>query len=139
MAAPAKHPTSLITHESLDGLGFGTSLADLHDLLGAPDKRARNYTGEEELLYGERIYRCLRDRFVEATFPDSGRLIVDAVEILHVYDWLGGLPDRVDVARFRISLSRGLAYDYRNPALGSITVFEAGHWDSLVKQSAARS
>ena len=129
--------SALTTCTSINELPFGISLAGVLSELGEPDRQARNYTGEEELLYGDRIYRCLDNRFVEATFPDAGQLTVDGVVILKVFDWLGSLPNAIDVARFRISLEHGLAYDYRDLANGSI--FEAGHWDRVVAQAAPAS
>jgi len=120
------------SHQSIDGLHFGMTLRDLIEQLGEPDQTAQNYTGEFELAYDDRIYRCLAGRLVECTFPDRGRFSVDGVEILSVFDWLAGLPNTVDLVKFRISLEHGIAYDYRDPDHGSITVFEHGRWDDLV-------
>jgi hypothetical protein len=51
---------------------------------------------------------------------------------LSVFDWLATSRDVVDRARSRVSLEKGLAYDFRNPEAGSITVFEKGRWDTLI-------
>ena len=111
---------------------FGCSENEIVERLGQPDKIAENYTGEVEMLFDTTIFRCLGDRFVECTFPDQGRFSIDGVEVLSVYDWLAGCTDAVDKARFRISLDHGVAYDYRDPNNGSITVFEKGRWDALL-------
>jgi hypothetical protein len=116
----------------VNGLPFGASVADLVTLMGAPDEALHNYTGEFEVRYGECFYRFFDDRFVEGTFPDRHRFVVDGVVVLSIFKWLSGLSDTVDKAKFRISLNRGIAYDYRNLEQGSITIFEAGRWDQLV-------
>ena len=120
------------SHYCVDGVVFGCSEQDVYDLLGQPDKVAENYTGEVEILFDNTIFRCFRGRFVECTVPDKGRFTIDGVEVLSVFDWLAGCADVVDRARFRISLEHGVAYDFRDPQQGSITVFEKGRWDSLV-------
>ena len=120
------------THPSVNGIAFGCSEMTLTERLGAPDKRARNYTGEVELLYAETIYRCLNDRFVECTLPDAGPIRVNGTHILNLFKWLAAQEGTVDRARFRISLKLGIAYDYRFED-GSITVFERGHWDHLLQ------
>lgn len=105
---------------------------DFEAVMGIADKTLENYTGEVEMLYGDSFYRFFHDRLVEATFPDSHQFQVDGILILSVLDWLAGCGDVVDMARFRISLSHGIAYDYRIPGAGSVTVFEEGRWDALV-------
>lgn len=117
---------------SVNGIPFGTQLSDLYPLLGEPDQAQQNYTGEFEMAYGNTIYRCLGGRLVECTFPDHGRISVNGVEILSAFHWLGSLEDALDIARFRVSPSYGIAYDYRAPQQGSITVFERGRWDTLL-------
>ena len=119
----------------VNGLPFGASLQDVEDLLGHADQALENYTGELELLYGDAFYRFFADRFVEATFPDTDRFKVDGLQILSMYEWLQGCRDVVDLAKFRISLSHGIAYDNRMPGNGSVTVFEQGRWDRLVLDS----
>ncbi len=116
----------------MNGLPFGASAGEIIHTLGQPDEALENYTGELEMLFDGCFYRCYQNRLVEATFPDLYQFVVDGVEVLSMLDWLGGLPDHVDKARFRISLMYGIAYDYRNPAAGSVTVFEAGRWDMLL-------
>ena len=120
------------SHYCVDGVVFGSSEEELSNLFGEPDKVAGNYTGEVEILFADTIYRCLNDRLVECTLPDRGRFSINGLDVLSVFDWLAGCDDIVDKARFRISLSQGIAYDFRNPKNGSITVFERGRWDSLV-------
>ncbi len=116
----------------VDGLPFGASTGDLEGLYGQPDKSRENYTGEWELLYGDSIYRFFGDRLVEATFPAYHRFVVDGAAVLSPYQWLAGRPDVRDVARFRVAPTVGMAFDNRDPANGSITVFEAGRWDALL-------
>ena len=84
------------------------------------------------MLYATSIYRCYANRFVECTVPDAGRFQVDEVTILSIFDWLGAQPDSIDRARFRISAGFGIAYDYRDPTNGSLTLFEKGRWDGLL-------
>jgi hypothetical protein len=124
--------TVIHSHHDVNGTVFGSCEREIVELLGPPDKVAENYTGETELLFGDTIYRCFRDRFVECTVPDRGRFLIDGVEVLSVFDWLTGCPDVVNKARFRITLAHGIAYDFRDRHKGSITVFEKGHWDPLV-------
>lgn len=102
-------------------------------MLGAPDKIQQNYTGEVETLFGESIFRFFQGRLVECTVPDQGRMIVDGVEVLSMFAWLAEREDAVDMARFRISLSCGIAYDYRHREHGSLSIFEPGRWDALVR------
>jgi len=125
-------PRVIHSHYCVNGAVFGSSEKDLSNLFGEPDKVARNYTGEVEMLFADTIYRCLNDRLVECTLPDRGRYSINGVDVLSVFDWLAGCDDAVDKARFRISLAEGIAYDFRDPQNGSITVFEKGRWDSLV-------
>ncbi len=123
---------------SINGIPFGTQLGDLYPLLGEPDQVQQNYTGEVEMAYGNTIYRCLGGRLVECTFPDRGRISVNGVEILSAFHWLGSLKDVLDIARFRVSPEYGIAYDYRDPQQGSITVFERGRWDTLLADARTR-
>ncbi len=124
-------------HASVNGLAFGTDTASLVAILGEPERAEHNYTGELEMRYDDVIYRCEADRFVECTFPD-GDVEVGGMRILSVYDWLRGCSDCLDLAKFRISLAQGIAYDNRDPRHGSITVFERGRWDALVLSRAPR-
>ncbi len=103
-------------------------------MLGEPEKSREIYSGEIELLYASTIFRFLNFRFVECTLPDPGPVKVNSLSILNVFEWLAGCPDVIDRAGFRISLSHGIAYDRRDPTAGSITVFEEGHWDDVVKK-----
>jgi hypothetical protein len=127
--------TTIESHVSVDDVPFGCTLAELQNLLGPPDKSAENYTGELELLYGNSIYRCFSNRFVEVTVPDEGRFRVNGVMILSMFDWIGAQTDLVDRARFKISAAMGIAYDYRDPKHGSLTIFEKGRWDVLLAQT----
>ena len=124
----------------VDDLQFGCNELELCDRLGEIEARRQNHDGEIELLVGGAIFRCLNDAFVECTFPDSEkqRVIaqVDGVPLLSVYAWLGGQPDVVDRAWFRVSLAVGMAYDHRSAAQSSFTVFAPGHWDSLLSNEA---
>ncbi len=122
------------TLRTVDGLPFGASIADLEALRGEPDKARENYTGEWELLYRDSIYRFFHDRLVEATFPARHRFVIDSATVLSPYQWLAGRDDVRDVARFRIAPGVGIAFDNRDPANGSITVFEAGRWDGLLTE-----
>ena len=138
----------LWTLRSINGQRFGCLHHELLSALGAPDEMRQNFDGEVELHYlagptpaaqtadadaSRTIYRCSpAGVFVEASFSADQALIVDGGHVLSVFDWLAGQQDVVDMARFRISLARGIAYDYRNPEHGSITVFGPGHWDALV-------
>ena len=97
-----------------------------------PDRALENYTGELEVLYGDAFYRFFDDRFVESTFPATHRFNIDGIAVISVFDWLGGQPHSVDKARFRISRDHGIAFDYRDRAHGSVTIFESGRWDALL-------
>ncbi|MEM7078793.1 MAG: hypothetical protein AAF513_09210 [Pseudomonadota bacterium] len=115
---------------------FGMSRRQLLDAFGTPDEALPNYTGEVEMLYGDCFARFFDDRLVECTFPDLPeryRFRIDGVDVLSLFEWLGARDDVIDRARFRICTSLGLAYDFRNPAQGSVTVFEAHRWDALLQ------
>lgn len=131
--------THIVSHRSVNGLAFGFSEKELRETLGRPEKVQRNYTGEVEYLYGNEIYRCFEDQLVECTIPDVGRFTVNGVEVLSLFEWLAGCNDSIDRARFRISPSQGIAYDFRKPGHGSVTVFAKGRWDALLYQDASRS
>lgn len=122
----------IATLGAINSVPFGTSSLDFEAVMGFADKTLENYTGEVEMLYDDSFYRFFNDRLVEATFPDTHQFQVDDIMILSMFDWLAACEDVVDMARFRISLSQGIAYDYRIPDAGSITVFEEGWWDALV-------
>lgn len=124
-------------NQSVNGLPFGSPAAHLWQVLGEPTKALQNYNGEVELLYGDHFFRCFEDRFVECTFPTTYHFWINGVEVLSVLDWLCGQADCVEKAKFHISLSVGMAYDQRNPAAGSVTVFEPGRWDYLVLTDAS--
>ena len=120
------------TLHSVNGIPFGSHLEDVEAVLGEPDKALENYTGELELLYGDCFYRLFANRLVEATFPDTYRFTVDGISVLSMYEWLLACEDVVDMAKFRISLAHGIAFDNRNRVHASVTVFEKGRWDQLV-------
>ena len=130
----------IVCNRSVAGVEFGASQARLKaNLLDAADTPATfrvNFDGELEWHLDGAIYRLRNDQFVEATFLDHGEeryaARIDGVAVLSVFDWLAGQPDVVNMARFRISQARGIAYDYRNPATGSYTVFAPGHWAELL-------
>ena len=124
--------THIIAHQSLNGIQFGSTEDDLFEVLGPPDKAQKNYTGEAEYLYANEIYRCMSGRLVECTIPDTGRFTVDGMEILSIFEWLAACGDTVDRAKFRISTAYGIAYDWRDPDNGSITIFTKGRWDALI-------
>ncbi len=132
LRVPKSCITHIVCHQSVNGVAFGCTEFDLRSILGVPQKAQQNYTGEVELLYGNEIYRCMGERFVECTVPDIGRFTVDGVEVLSVFEWLGGCEDVVEKALFRISRHHGIAYDNRDPHNGSITVFVKGRWDALL-------
>ncbi len=120
----------------VDDLRFGIKLSELRAGLGEVQAVRENHDGEIELLTGGAIFRCLADRFVECTFPDTDahrvRAYINGVPVLSVHAWLGAQPDVVDRAFFRISLAQGIAYDRRGENHASFTVFEPGHWDALL-------
>lgn len=124
--------THITTHTAVNGITFGSASENLIARLGAPDQALHNYTGELEMLFGDTFYRFFDNRFVEATCPVTHHLVIDGITHADLFAWLGTQTDVVDKARFRISLARGMAYDYRHPAAGSLTVFEPGRWDALV-------
>lgn len=118
---------------SINGIVFESPEQEVPAVFGEPDAVRRNFDGEIELHYGTTIYRCAHGRFVECSFPATDRLVVDGIIVLYPFDWLAGREDVVDKARFRISLAAGVAYDYRDVEHGSITVFGAGRWDTVVR------
>ena len=131
--SPATH---IVSHRSVNGIAFGFSEEEIHQVLGQPENVQRNYTGEIEYLYTDEIYRCFDDQLVECTVPDRGRFSINGIEVLSVFEWLTGCDDVIDRAKFRISTSRGIAYDFRDPNNGSITVFAKGRWDALLLPNA---
>jgi hypothetical protein len=118
--------------ERVNGIPFGSPLQAVCQQLGPPDEALENYTGEYEVLFNDSFYRFYADQLVECTFPDTYQFFVNDIQILSVFDWLSGCDDVVDRAKFRISKSHGIAYDYRMPDAGSVTVFAPGHWDALL-------
>ncbi|MEM9622599.1 MAG: hypothetical protein AAF993_13175 [Pseudomonadota bacterium] len=127
-----------------NGFDFGTPPETIINQLGLPDETLENYTGELELRYGECFYRFAGQQMVECTFPDAYQFVVNNVEILSMFRWLGSQPDHVDIAHFRISPGLGIAYDHRlipappdssdaAQAADSVTVFTAGYWDALLE------
>ncbi|MEZ7819080.1 MAG: hypothetical protein ACI8RT_001477 [Candidatus Azotimanducaceae bacterium] len=97
--------------------------------LGEPEKTREVYGGELELLYQNTIFRFIDTRFVECTLPDPGPVIIDQIPVLNLFEWLSGLYDIVDRARFRVSVNTRIAYDYTDPSSGSVILFQPGHWD----------
>jgi hypothetical protein len=130
-----KEATRIRTLEAVNGIAFGARTGELLSRFGEPDHAMENYTGELELFFDNTVYRTFNDRFVEATIPDDRSCVIDGVSVLSVFDWLADLSGTVDLARFRISTTKGIAYDYRFPDSGSITVFEEGRWDVLLRQA----
>ena len=124
--------TRIDTLVAVNGLAFGCSGQQIVATLGHPDNALYNYTGEYEMLFADSIYRTVNDRLVEVTVPDDGHCVIDSIPVLKVFDWLSGIEGTVDRARFRISKDKGMAYDFRNPEKGSITIFERGRWDGLL-------
>ena len=122
---------------SINGVSFGISREEMLALLGEPSHFVQNPDGEVEFHYGGTIYRCFLNEFVECSFADQGVVSVDGIPVLSIFEWLAERNDVVDKARFRISLAHGIAYDYRFPEHGSITVFGRGRWDSLVSSDGA--
>ena len=108
------------------------TVIEVIDKLGEPEKTREVYSGELELLYQNTIFRFIDARLVECTLPDPGPVIIDDIPVINLFEWLSGLDDAVDRARFRVSLNTGIAYDYTNPNAGSITLFQSGHWDGLI-------
>lgn len=135
---PLRQRVAIRPGEGVDELQFGCSELTLCDRLGEIEARRQNHDGEIELLVGGAIFRCLNDAFVECTFPDTEKQRVIAevggAPLLSVFAWLGGQPDVLDRAWFRVSLTVGMAYDHRSAAQSSFTVFAPGHWDSLLSE-----
>ena len=123
---------AITSHQTVNGLPFGATIADLERACGKADEALENYTGEWELRYGESFYRFFANQLVEATFPATCQFVINGVSILDVNRWLAEQTDTVDKAKFRISLNLGLAYDNRFSGHGSVTAFAAGRWDTLV-------
>lgn len=119
---------------SINGIVFERQEHEVTAAFGEPERVRCNFDGEIELHYASTIYRCAFGRFVECSFPASDRLVVNGITVLDPLRWLAAREDVVDKARFRISLAAGIAYDYRDPQSGSITVFGPGRWDALVRQ-----
>lgn len=134
---PLRQNVQIRPGQGVDDIEFGCREVELYERLGEIEARRQNHDGEIELLVGGAIFRCLNDAFVECTFPDTEkqRVIaeVDGTPLLSVFAWLGGQPDVLDRAWFRVSLAVGMAYDHRSPAQSSFTVFAPGHWDSLLQ------
>jgi len=123
------------THRRVNGFPFGAPPQELIEGLGPPDNALENYTGELEMLYVDSIYRFYANRFVECTLPATCRFVIDGVPVLSVFDWLLNQQDTIDKARFRVSLAQGMAYDFRDPEHGSLTIFEPGRWDMLLNRT----
>ncbi len=129
---PPQPLTQINTHHSVNGFAFGCAPDELINRMGKPDEALQNYTGEWELLFGDVFYRFFSNRMVEATCPESHYLVIDGEAVPSVFDYLARQKDVIDAAKFRISLAKGMAYDYRNSRHGSLTIFERGRWDALV-------
>lgn len=133
-------PVRIVPGVAVNGLPFSVSPDDVLDHVGEPDDVRVNHDGEVEYLYRlddtqSVIYRCFHHRFVECTFPDRGPIVVDGLPVLSPRPWLDAQPDALNVARFCISPLHCIAYDYRFPDRGSITVFRQGHWDALLTRA----
>jgi hypothetical protein len=120
------------THQGIENLTFGMTIVDVIDHLGEADQIREITGGELELLYQDTIFRFHNSIFVEGTLPDRGPVIIDQIPVINIFQWLSGLDDVIDRARFLVSLEKGIAYDYRHANSGSITVFQQGHWDGLI-------
>ncbi len=125
---------------AVNGLSFSVSPDDVFTHVGAPDETRVNFDGEVEYLYRldehhAVIYRCFHQRLVECTFPDLGPLIINGQAIVSAGPWIASQPGALDIAKFWISPEHCIAYDHRNPANGSITVYRHGHWDALIQQA----
>ncbi len=119
----------------INDLKFGDLDTTLLATLGSPTEVLENYTGEVEMLFGDCFYRFFERRFVECTFPARHQFVVANVPVLSIFEWLGSLTGTLDKAKFLINTGVGIAYDYRNPDAGSITVFEAGRWDQILSST----
>ena len=122
---------------AVNGLPFSVTPEALLAWTGDPDDERTNHDGEVEYLFRldetrTVIYRCFHHSFVECTFPDLGPIVVDGVPVLSARPWLAAQPGALNMARFWISPQHCLAYDYRFPSNGSLTVFRRGHWDTLI-------
>lgn len=136
---------------AVNGLPFNVPPEAVFAHVGEPDETRVNHDGEVEYLYdlddfddrrpdpADRrhavIYRCFHQRLVECTFPDRGPIIVNGQAVVSAGPWIRAQPGALDIARFRISPTHCIAYDYRDPANGSITVYRQGHWDALIQQA----
>jgi len=67
-------------------LVIGCPKQEILERLGQPDKVAKNYTGEVEMLFDTTKFRCFHNRFVECTFPDRGRFSINGVEVLTMFE-----------------------------------------------------
>ena len=81
------------------------TVIEVIEQLGEPEKAREVYSGELELLYQNTIFRFIGARLVECTLPDSGPLIIDDIPVINLFEWMSGLSDVVDRARFRVSLN----------------------------------
>ena len=102
------------------------------EILGEPEKTRKVYSGELELLYQTTIFRFIDARLVECTLPDPGPVIINEIPVINLFEWLSGLDDVVDRARFRVSLNTGIPSAYRGPTAGCLPLFQPGHWDGLI-------
>lgn len=133
-------PVRIVSGVAVNGLPFSVSPDEVLDHVGEPDDVRVNHNGEVEYLFRldptqSVIYRCFHHSFVECTFPDRGPIVVDGMAVLAPRPWLDAQPGALNVARFCISQIHSIAYDYRFPDQGSITVFRHGHWDALLSRA----
>lgn len=95
------------THQGIENLTFGMTIVDVIDHLGEADQSREITGGELELLYQDTIFRFHNSIFVEGTLPDRGPVIIDQIPVINIFQWLSGLDDVIDRARFLVSLEKG--------------------------------
>jgi hypothetical protein len=133
-------PVRITPGASVNGLPFSVSPDAVLLSLGDPDEVRLTESGEVEYVFSldERhavIYRCQDQRLVECTFPDYGPIVMNGLPILSAKPWIAAQADALHIARFWISPAHCIAYDDRDPANGSFTVYRRGHWDQLLAQA----
>jgi len=125
---------------AVNGLPFSVAHEAILLSIGDPDEVRLTESGEVEYVYSinERhavIYRCHEQRLVECTFPDHGPIVMDGLPIVSAKPWIAAQSGALHVARFWISPDHCIAYDDRDSANGSFTVYRHGHWDQLINQA----
>jgi hypothetical protein len=133
-------PLRITSGLAINGLMFSAPPAAIIEAEGEPDDVRMNHSGETEYVYRQDnahtvIFRCFQNRFVECTYPDFGSIIIDELPVVSARPWIAVQTGVLHVAKFWISPRHCIAYDHRDPANGSITVFRAGHWDHVIQQA----